>query len=588
MSQPAFKFRSHPVDFEVLSSAMRTITLEMGITMERTSRAPIYFAAHDFSTAVFDGEGNLAALTEYIPIHICAAPFAIRAVRQYFGEDIRPGDLMLLNDPYTLDGGNHLADWTIAIPVFYNGELVFWSVNRAHQEDIGGGAPGAYNPAAMDCFAEGIRIPPLKIFEEGKLRRDVFDFVLANVRFPGSQRGDLWSMIGSARVGERRLLELISRYGLDKVRNFLADLYEYTEALMRDEIARVPDGTYYGECSSDYGAGGQPVTIRCRTTIKGNDMTVDLTESDGMVPGIYNSTIANTYSSVFIGVMTSVGRTIKYRSEGCMKPVQILTKPGSICHATFPAPHGHCTNFVAKQIIEAVWDSLAKAVPDRTPAGWGAINCFVFAGFDPRRNEGFASPDFLSCAAGSGAIGETDGWHTGAPQICSGGLLYSEVEVCELTYPLFWKKWELETDSAGPGKWRGGTGVKSTFAIEAPQVLLFQLGDHFKTQPSPCIGGSKLPPYNRQLVVHADGRAEEGGESKTYFAGQGDEVTCWSQGGCGVGNPLERDTDLVGEDVLDGFVSVERAREDYGVVIDPRTLEVDREATTRLRKEVKR
>ncbi len=585
MSQPGFKFRSHPVDFEVLSSAMRTITLEMGITMERTSRAPIYFAAHDFSTAVFDRGGDLVALTEYIPIHICAAPFAIRAVLQYFGEDIHPGDLFLLSDPYTLDGGNHLADWTIALPVFHDGELLFWSVNRAHQEDIGGGAPGAYNPGAIDCFAEGIRIPPIKIYEGGKLRRDIFDFVLTNVRFPSSQRGDLWSMIGSARVGERRLLEIINRYGLDAIRNFLADLNEYTEALMRDEIAKVPDGTYYGECSSDYGPGGQPVTVRCQTTIKGTDMIVDLTQCDGMVPGYFNSTIANTYSSVFIGVMTSVGRLIKYRSEGCMRPVQIVTKPGSVCHATLPAPHGHCTNFVAKQIIEAVWDSLAKAIPDRTPAGWGALDCFVFAGFDPRRNEPFASPDFLSCAAGSGAIGETDGWHSGAPQICSGGLLYPEIEVCELTYPLFWKKWELFQDSGGPGKYRGGTGTESAFVNGSPQLMLFQLGDHFKTQPSPCIGGSKPPPYNRQSITRADGTEEEAGDYRAYFAAPGDVVNYWAQGGCGVGDPLERDPDLVLEDVIEGFVSVERAREDYGVVIDSRALELDREATTRLRNE---
>src|SRR3990172_9420819 len=212
MSAAEFKFRSHPADFEILYSALKNFTLEMGITMERTSRSPIYFAAHDFSTAIFDKAGDLVTLSEYIPIHICAAPFAVKAALKTFADDVHPGDIILTNDPYTLNAGNHLADWSILVPVFHDEKLWFWSVNRAHQSDTGGGQTGAYNPNAQDIFAEGVRIPPLKIFDKGQVRRDVFDYVMANVRFPESQRGDLWSMIGSAKVGERRLVELMDMW----------------------------------------------------------------------------------------------------------------------------------------------------------------------------------------------------------------------------------------------------------------------------------------------------------------------------------------------------------------------------------------
>jgi len=588
MSTAEFKFRSHPADFEILYSAIKNFTLEMGITMERTSRSPIFFAAHDFSTAIFDKEGNLVTLSEYIPIHICAAPFAIKAALKYFGDEIHPGDIILTNDPYTLDAGNHLADWTILVPVFYQGKLWFWSVNRAHQMDTGGGQCGAYNPNAQDIFAEGVRIPPIKIFEEGKLRKDVFDFVLANVRFPEAQRGDLWSMIGSARVGERRLLGLMDMWSAPTIKDFLVDLYGYTEFLMRGEISKIPDGTYYGEAFSDGIPGSGPiVAIRCNITVKDSNMVVDLSQSDPMIPYYMNSTIANTYSSVFIALMTSVGRTIQYRSEGVMKPVEIRTKPGTLAHATYPAPVGLCTLYVAQQIIEVVWDSLAKVIPEKTPAGWGGYASFTISGVDPRRNEGYASPDFLSNTDGAGAIWGTDGWHAGANPICAGGLQFPEIEICESTYPALWTKWELTTDSAGAGKWRGGAGSESTFILEADEMTLCHMGDYYRTLPVPAVAGGRKPPhYSRQVFTRADGTKEEGG-GRLYILRRDEELACYCQGGCGVGDPLDRDIESIRKDVLNEIVSLESARELYGVVLDPKTLEVDKVSTQKLKSKIR-
>ncbi len=587
MSDAKLKFRTHPVDFEVINSRMQTVTREMGITMERTSRSPIFFAAHDFSTAIFDKDGNQVALSEYLPVLLWASPFAIRAVLKYFGDDIHPGDLILFNDPYTLDGGNHLADWTITLPVFYKGEIAFWCVSKAHQKDIGGGMVGGYNPTAIDVLAEGMRIPPVKIYERGKLRKDVFDLIMANVRYLDDQRGDVSAMIGSAKIGERRLLEILDRYGLEVIKNFVLDLFEYTEALMRDEISNIPDGTYYGESISNESPSGQPAFIRCRLTVKGSELIIDLTESDGTVPGYINSTLANTYSCVFLALMTSVGKTIKYRAEGLMKPIRIMTKPGTICHCTYPAANGNCTNFVAKQIIEAVWDSLAKAIPEQVSAGWGVINGFNISVFDPRRNRWHSAPDWLAGGGGTGAMWGTDGWHAGAPQICSGTMLWPEVEVCELTEPLFRKKWELVTDSGGPGRWRGGTGTESIFVNEGGAGYLNQAAGHCRSQPGPVIQGGKPPPFNMRWIKPEKGTMYEASEEKTFPLARGDTIVCIGQGGCGVGDPLDRDVEEVKQDVINEFVSIKSAREDYGVVIDPQTFEVDEEQTRKLRSKMK-
>jgi N-methylhydantoinase B len=513
-----------------------------------------------------------------------AAPFAIRATLKYFYDDIYPGDVILVNDPYTFDAGNHLADWTILVPVFYQDKLWFWSVNRAHQMDTGGGQSGAYNSSAVDIFAEGMRIPPIKIFRSGKQSKDIFDCVLANVRFPEAQRGDLWSMIGSARIGERRLLGLLESWGEQTIEKFLADLYKYTEFLMREEIAKVPDGVYHGEAFSDgIPEVGPAVSIRCTTTVRGSEMVIDFSQSDSMVPYYINSTIANTYSYVFIALMTSVGRTIQYRSEGCMKPVQIRTKPGTITHATYPAPVGLCTLFVGEQIVSAVWDSLAKAVPERTPAGWGAFASFVFSGIDPRRNEGYASPDFLSNASGNGAIWSTDGWHAGNAPASSGGLAYPEIEVCESIYPAMWERWEYITDSCGAGRWRGGAGVESTFVLEADEMALSHSGEHFKTLPNPPVAGGKRPPYNSKRVFMRSNGLKEIAGGVYYTMRRGDTLACYSTGGCGVGDPLDRDIDSVKRDVLNEIISLEKAQEIYGVVINQETLEVDKVSTQRLR-----
>ncbi|RLC23797.1 MAG: hypothetical protein DRH56_07240 [Deltaproteobacteria bacterium] len=586
MSQ-TFKMKTDPADFSVLTSAVFTIAREMGLNMERTARAPIYFSAHDFCTSLLNIDAEIVALAEYIPVLAGATPFAVRAVKKYFQEDIHPGDVFLVNDPYTLDGGNQMADWCIVYPVYYRDEQILWVANKAHQQDTGGGAPGGYNPNAIDVYAEGLRIPPLRIHEKGRERRSVVNLIMTNVRIPDVQYSDMMSLIGAARVAEKRVRTLIDGYGIDVFRVFLDDLLAYGEFLMREEIAKIPDGTYHSEIT---GTEGAPAIV-CDLTVGGDELTVDFTQSGPMSPEYINSPIANTYSAVYQAVLQSLGKRLEVRCGGCYRPVHIKTKPGTVTHAVFPATHGNCTNFVAKQIIEAVWDALSRVAPDETPAGWGSIPYWVISGIDPRRQEGYGSPDFLSCASGAGAIWGVDGWSTNGPVICSGTLYYPEIEVCEGLYPISWKRWEWARDSGAPGRWRGGMGVHNEWVADAGDnpIYLHYAADPYDYTPAPAIGGGRLPPRNDKRLLFADGKEvgnKEIRERKSFVLSQGDRVVDFVQGGCGAGNPLEREIEEVRKDVRDGLVSVESAERDYGVVIDPETFEVDTERTRVLREKM--
>ncbi|MEW5922263.1 MAG: hydantoinase B/oxoprolinase family protein [Bacillota bacterium] len=585
----AYKLKVKPVDFAVLKSAVFTIAREMGLNMERTARAPIYFSAHDFCTSIITLDGELVSLAEYIPVLVGATPFAVKSVTKYFGGDINEGDVFLVNDPYTLDGGNQLADWCIVYPVFYKGAQVLWIANKAHQQDTGGGVPGGYNPNALDIYAEGLRIPPVRIFKNNEEIKDVVNLIMTNVRIPDMQHSDLLSMIGAARVAEKRLRALIDDYGKDLFELFLDDLLTYGEFLIREEISKIPNGTYRSEITGREGAS----PIVCEITIDGSEMTVDLSKSGPMSKEYINSPIANTYSAVYQAILQSIGKKLEIRCGGCYRPVKIKTKPGTIAHATFPVTHGNCTNYIAKQIIEAVWSALAQVIPEQVPAGWGSIPYWIFSGMDPRRGEGYGSPDFQACATGAGAVWGVDGWSTNGPVICSGTLWYPEIEVVEGLYPIFWERWEWAQDSGAPGKWRGGLGVHNEWVVDSGSepVFLGYGADPFDYVPAPAIAGGKMPSPNRKELQFANGERagnEDVRNAKFYILQNGDRAIDFSQGGCGVGDPLERDPELVGKDVRDEVVSLESAFNDYGVVIKPVNLEVDIQETKKLREKLKK
>src|SRR5262249_50034270 len=290
-----------PITISVVQHRLRAIVEEMGEAMLRTSYSQILNSSRDFSTALCDPEGRLIAQAEHVPIHVGALPFAASAVHEFFKGRIRKGDVYLLNDPYR--GGNHLPDLTVFVPVFDRERMVFWSINRSHQSDIGGATHGAYNASATEIFQEGIRIPPLKLYEEGQRRDDVYEMIVLNVRHPRDFRGDLAAMIGSARIGERRLGQLLIEFGSPTTHAAIAAVLDGSERQVRAIIAGWKDGVYEGEAFlDDDGHAFKDIHIRARVTKRGSELDIDLTDSHPQVTGFINSSYANTHSAAVVAL----------------------------------------------------------------------------------------------------------------------------------------------------------------------------------------------------------------------------------------------------------------------------------------------
>jgi N-methylhydantoinase B len=386
------------ITVSVIQHRLEAIVQEMGEAMLRTAYSQILNSSRDFSTAMFDGQGRLAAQAEHVPIHVGALPWAVQSVAEYFAGRIRPGDLFLLNDPY--HGNNHLPDLTVLLPVFAEERLVFWSINRAHQHDIGGATHGTYNPGATEIWQEGVRIPPLKLYDAGALRDDVLETVALNVRHPRDFKGDLNAMIGSTRVGERRIRRLIEEYGLPTVLAAVSEILDGSERQARACIRQWKDGVFRGESVlDDDGHGIEDIAIRATVTKKGDSLVVDLTESRDQVIGFVNSSYPNTISAVHMALAYLIDpRTPK--NEGTFRPVTVKARQGSVVWPFPPAPVTLATNHCAQEIAEAVIKALAKSCPERVLAGWSRRFRIAISGVNPRTKRPFIHSSTRGAAAG--------------------------------------------------------------------------------------------------------------------------------------------------------------------------------------------
>ena len=396
-----------PITVSVIQHRLRAIVEEMGEAMLRTSYSQILNSSRDFSTALCAPDGRLIAQAEHVPIHVGALPFAAKSVHEFFKGRIRPGDVYLLNDPY--HGGNHLPDLTAFVPVFDGGRMVFWSINRSHQSDIGGATHGAYNASATEIFQEGIRIPPLMLYEAGRRREDVYEMIVLNVRHPRDFRGDLAAMIGSARIGERRLVQLLTEFGSATTHAAVAAVLDGAERQVRAIIAGWKDGVYEGEAFlDDDGHGARDIHIRARVTKQGSDLDIDLTDSHPQVRGFINSSYANTYSAAVVALAYLIDPEIP-KNDGAFRPLKLQLKEGTVVWPRPGAPVTLCTNHCAQEIIEAIIRALAPTCRERAMAGWGRRFRMAIQGIDPRSSKPFIWHLFQARPGGGGSSAG-DGW----------------------------------------------------------------------------------------------------------------------------------------------------------------------------------
>jgi N-methylhydantoinase B len=542
-----------PITISVLTHRFEAIVQEMGEAMLRTAYSQILNSSRDFSTAICDRQARLVAQAEHVPIHVGAIPWAVAAVRDAFVDRVQPGDVFLLNDPY--HGNNHLPDLTAFVPVFVEGEVAFWSVNRAHQSDIGGSTHGAYNPGATEIWQEGIRITPLKLYDAGVLRDDVMQMIVTNVRHPHDFMGDLRAMIGSARVGERRLLSLVDAYGAKTVIDSVDEILDGAERQARACVRTWKDGVYRGvTVLDDDGHGATDIPIRATVTKKGDALTIDLSESAPQVTGFVNSALPNTMSAVHMAFAYLIDpRTPK--NSGTFRPVKVILKPGTIVHPNPPAPVTLSTNHCAQEIAESIIKALAPACPERAIAGWGRRFRIAIKGVNPRTGRPFIWHMFHA-RPGGGATVAGDGWETAGEGQAAGGIKFGSIEVAEARFPLTFEHHEFRADSGGDGMHRGGVGadLRLRVDVEAPAVAN-TAGDGVRHAPYGLLGGGDGRPHRYRL-------RSRGGQMRTLKTKEvgivvrpGDVFVVESSGGGGYGPARRRSAEARQRDAVNGLVS---------------------------------
>ncbi len=567
-----------PIVLALVQNRLDHISHQMGWVMTRTARSPIFSQSHDFSCFIADPDGTLVSQADGIPIHTGGGGFAVRALLRDFPGDIDDGDVFVQNDPYTA-GGNHLPDWVIARPVFVDGNLVAFACNRAHQADIGGGAAGTYNSEAREIFHEGIRLPAMKLIEKGETRQDIWRLLMINTRMAEALDGDLRAMIGSTRIGADRIAALVNELGMGEYRAYFEGILEHADRSFRRCVTTIPDGDYRAEEAIDNDC-FEPLddAIRVRLGVRGDALEVDFTGTAPQVQGFKNSSVANTWSAVYMALASYFDPDLP-RNEGTFRTVTITAPEGTIINARPPAAMTMNTVFVAHEIVHAIWKTLNQALPERSCAGWAK----AIHGTTSGRTDG-ESPFVMyhwNSAPGGGGVEGRDGFNQIGHLIALGGLVLPNVETYERLYPVLFKRQEFRTDAAGPGAYRGGTGCHFEVQVNVDGEYAFR-GEGLYT-PS-CFGaaGGRAGEVGQMDLTFADGSMEPAPKYAVRHHGPL-TLRSVSPGGGGWGEPRQREPGRVLRDVRDGVVSREAGEKIYGVAVSADGKSVDEAATAALR-----
>lgn len=570
-----------PITLEVLTQALISIVREMRATVCRTASSVAIYDAKDFSCGLFAPDSQVVAQSEDIGSHVVPMPWSVRSAMEKLGSTLVPGDVILVNDPYT--GGTHLNDVAIIYPVFQDGRLIFFPAVRAHWADVGGMVPGSMSGKATEIYQEGIRIPPLKILEGGKMNEAALDLLLANMRVPEERLGDFHASLSACRVAEMRIHEICARYGVDTLLEGVRLDLDRAEARMRACIASLPDGTYYYEDYLETFMGGQfePLLLPLALTISGDRMTADFTGASTQVPFPVNSTAAVTAAGVFITVK-SVFDPQAPLNQGSFRPIDVIAPPGTIVNVQRPAPAGSHGE-IRKRVIATMIGALSQMAPDKV-AGDLCRTSFhnLIGGFDTRAKREWVHYEWS--AGGNGAFAENDGPSAMASIDWGDLATVQSTEVIESRMPLLVESSQLATDSGGAGKMRGGLSMQRALRILAPEARYSLLSDGAVVPAFGVLGG--LPGFPVGAWIDRQGIIEDfdtPGKVAGHPVAEGSIVMIRSAGAGGYGDPLEREPQRVADDLREGYVSAAAAQELYGLVLNAAG-QVDGAATIALRK----
>ncbi|MDE2377234.1 hydantoinase B/oxoprolinase family protein [Bradyrhizobium sp.] len=541
-----------PITRSVVQHRLSSIVTEMGEAMLRTSYSQILNSSRDFSLALCDVNARLIAQADHIPVHVGALPWATRAVEDRF-KDVVPGDVILMNDPY--HGGSHLPDVTVFVPIFAGERRLFWSIVRAHQSDIGGATHGAYNPDATEIWQEGIRIPPIRLYEAGRLRDDILDMLALNVRNAHDFRGDLAAMIGAAHLGERRMAKLFAELTAPVVEAAVEAVLDAAESQARAVVATWKDGTFYGEAFlDDDGRDRRDIRISARVTKRGSDIEVDLSDSDPQADSFVNSSHANMHAAVVMAFAYLIDPDTP-KNSGALRPLKVVAKQGTIVWADPGRPVTLCTSHPSNEIVEAVIKALSGSCPDRVMAGWGRRFRIAVKGEDPRTGRSFIWHLFHA-RPGGGASAGGDGWSSIGEWHTVGGLKFGSIEVAEARFPLHFSRHEFLENSGGEGQFRGGLGCALDLVFETKTPTLGNTaGEGVRHGSAGMLGGEDSPPHRYRLLSQGKPPRELRTKETGIEILPGDCLEVRSAGGGGYGPPEKRAAAARERDLRQGLVT---------------------------------
>lgn len=552
-----------PIELEIIHNALTAAAAEMDVTVWRTSRSTIVRELLDYSTAIFDRDGWNVAQAARIPSHLNSMSYFLTEIlaKHIPPDEWQPEDVVISNDPYC--GGQHLPDIVAFKPVFRDGRRIGFVGTLCHHLDVGGSSPGSYGSSATEIFQEGLRIPPLKLFEAGRLVEPIRAIMLQNVRQPELLWGDIQSQIASLNIGAAGIERLAAKLGEARFERALKQLLDASEAGMRAVISRIPDGTYaFEDRVDDDGITDAPIEIRAKVVVAGDEMTVDLTGCSPQSLGPSNATLASTCSTVFYALMATADVPVP-SNAGCYRPVKVIAPPGTCVNAASPAPVVHRIA-IGHRLATVLFAALHKAVPERMPAAYYAVSYVVtFQTIDPQQGRKVLVEIEIG---GCGGLPHSDG--SSAHSFGMHNNANIPMEMIESDMPLTFLGYGLIPDSAGAGRHRGGLGLWREWRIDCPAAQLSTNLDRFKFPPFGLDGG--LPASLSTLTLIRDGKKQALPSKVTnLMVRKGDVVRLETSGGGGFGAPMMRSRELIERDVRYGYVSAEAAAAVYGYAAAP-------------------
>ena len=570
-----------PFEFELFKNGILSVADEMALTVHRTTYSNVLRDNLDYSTAFFDAKGRMVAQGFSLPGHLGSMPTALAAVLNRYGNEIRPGDVFALNDPF--DGGMHLPDIFIFQPIFVDGVMMAFGGSISHHTDVGGRVAGSNASDSTETYQEGLRIPVMRIFDEGKRNDTFFAFVEKNVRVPVKVLGDIRAQLSACHIADVAFKELCRQYGAPKVQLYMDELLDYSERLTRAEIAKLPDGSFvFEDWIDDDGIDcGKPIPLKVRIEKKGDGIVFDWTGSSPQVKGALNATTSFTKSVSYCGLMSILENAIP-NNDGVFRAVEVIAPPGSITNCVLPAATA-ARGLTGFRMLDVVFGAFAQMVPDKVYACSDGGNTNISIGGYYQDHSPFIYCDFTSAAWGGRpwADGLDGNSHIFA------NMASQSVEVTEAEQPVMIGVYEFMADRGGAGKFRGGAPYRRSYRFLEKEGTISVRSDRRVFRAYGLYGGEPGAP-SMNYLTGKDGKTRLMDSKFTTNLLRGDYFVHEVSGPGGWGDPLERDPAKLIKDLRNEFVTFESALRDYGVVIDPKTLVVDEAGTKALRADLKR